>query len=135
MSTSVPISGEVVKILPIVEKKNYRSRKIWIEIPDGNFPQTIEVEFGGDDVEKAASLVEGQHVSLDCNLRGRLWEGHADGEPRCFTSLRAWRVTSTGSAPAQQGSAPKQYAAANPAQAAAKAAPQQKQADFDDVPF
>lgn len=59
-------------------------------ITDEKYPQTLEVEFWNDKVELLNLLGEGDKVSLEVNLNGRVWEGN--GKEVVFMSLTGYKV-------------------------------------------
>jgi single-stranded DNA-binding protein len=71
---------------------------------DEQYPQTLEVEFWNDKCDQIAMLEQGEKVSIDANLNGRLWE-NPQGKQVVFMSLSGYKLDLlSGSAP----QAPKQ---------------------------
>jgi len=58
---------------------------------DGDYPQTIPVEFTQDRVSKLDGLKPGQRVTVSTDLRGREWQ-NSNGETKYFLSLNGWRI-------------------------------------------
>ncbi len=84
----VVLRGTVHTVHPIQEKNGYSSRKVWITIDqDTNYPQDVEVEFSGKNLDKANNLQERQTAVIHTNLRGKIWQSTSN-----FTTLSAWKV-------------------------------------------
>ena len=86
------IKGKLKQINPVIERQEFKSRKIWVTTEDNpQYPQTIELEVSG----KSLDIFEG--VSIDApvvchvNLRGREWTG-TDGITKVFNTIQCWRV-------------------------------------------
>lgn len=86
------LKGKFKKQLEVVEKNNFKSRKVWIETAENEkYPQTIEIEVHQDKVDMFNGVSEGAPVTCHCNLRGREWTG-TDGVTKVFNSIVCWRV-------------------------------------------
>ena len=86
------IKGKLKAIQPLVEKSNFKSRKIWLTTEDNpTYPQTIEIEVQQDKADMFANVAIGAEVNCHINLRGREWTG-ADGVVKVFNSLVCWKV-------------------------------------------
>lgn len=86
------IKGKLKQINPVIERQEFKSRKIWVTTEDNpQYPQTIELEVSG----KSLDIFDG--VSIDApvvchvNLRGREWTG-TDGITKVFNTIQCWRV-------------------------------------------
>lgn len=55
------------------------------------YPQILEVEFWNDKAELLGILRQGDQVSIDVNLNGRLWESK-DGKKVVFMSLSGYKI-------------------------------------------
>lgn len=84
------ISGTIDQIHPIVERGNFKSRKLWLTTTE-TYPQTLEVECAGNKIDLFNGLSVGQSITIDINLRGRKWQPDG-GEAKVFVTLSAWRV-------------------------------------------
>lgn len=90
----VIITGLIKAIHPTVERSGYKSRKVWIEIDrETQYPQTLEVELGGDRVGiiEQYDVAAGDICDVSMNLRGRTWTS-PQGEVKCFNTLSAWKI-------------------------------------------
>ena len=58
---------------------------------DEQYPQILEVEFWNDKAEYLGILRQGEKVSVDVNLNGRLWESR-DGKQVVFMSLSGYKL-------------------------------------------
>lgn len=84
--------GKLKKVNDIIERADFKSRKIWITTEDNpQYPQTIEVEVQKDKVDMFNGIAIGAPVTLSLNLRGREWTSK-EGEVRVFNTLVCWRA-------------------------------------------
>jgi hypothetical protein len=84
--------GKLKKINDVVDRGDFKSRKIWITTEDNpQYPQTIEVELQKDKVDMFNRISIGAPVTLHINLRGREWTPK-DGDTKVFNTLVCWRV-------------------------------------------
>lgn len=92
------IKGTIKNITPVqmFGAKNFKKAEIWIEIPDGQYPQTISVEATKDKADEIQSLQVGMEIKCSINLRGRLWSGD-DGVEKVFNSIQLWKYETIGS--------------------------------------
>ncbi len=121
------INGLVYKILPVQSgtsaRGEWQKREIIIEQPD-EFNRKVCVTFFGDKAAEAASLREGDKVSISINIESREYNG------RWYTNVNAWRINQTPAA-----------ATTPPAAPVAEEAPFKEPAmpatadDVDDLPF
>jgi hypothetical protein len=70
----------------ITEK--FSKRSVVVEVPDGKYPQTLELEATGDRIALLDQLGAGDSVTFHLNLRGRE-KKNGDG---AFNSLDIWRL-------------------------------------------
>ena len=99
--------GKFKKKLEIVERGNFKSRKVWIVTEDNpQYPQTVELETQQDKVGMFDNVAEGAPVKCYINLRGREWTS-PEGKTSVFNSLVCWKVEalpgSATQAPVEQG--------------------------------
>ncbi len=131
------LEGTVYRVLPVVKGQGARGewtkQEVILEQP-GEFSRKVCVAFWGDKAQDAASLKEGDQITVSINLESREHNG------RWFTEARAWRVArkDAGSAPQYgepQYGAP--YAAAPQAAAPVSELPPMptKADEVDDLPF
>lgn len=78
-------------IQSVVERDNFKSRKIWLTIPDEKYPQVIEVECQQAKIDLFDGVSIGAPVIAHCNLRGREWTD-PQGVIKVFNSIVCWRV-------------------------------------------
>jgi hypothetical protein len=88
MTDAIKIEGEVIRKSGI-ETFGSGFQKLQIVVrTDGEYPQELPVEFHKDKADVAHKMInERDRVELQCNLRGREWQGH----DRWFLSLVAFR--------------------------------------------
>lgn len=81
--------GIVYRVLPVVKGTSQRGewikQEVVFELP-GEFSRKICVGFWGDKAHDAASLKEGEKVSVSINVESREYNG------RWFTEARAWKM-------------------------------------------
>ena len=86
------IKGVLKQINPVIERKDFKSRKVWLTTEaDSKYPQTIEVELQQDKIDLLSSVAIGSDVNLHLNLRGREWTS-PEGKTSVFNSLVCWKV-------------------------------------------
>ena len=87
------VTGNIVKIKPtetIPSKtggKDFVKREFWLSLADEKYPQTISFELANDKTDIIDAYKEGQEITVEFNLRGRVWQ-----EEKCFNTLSAWRI-------------------------------------------
>jgi len=75
----------------VFERGAFKSRKVWLTMPDDKYPQTLEVELHQDKVDMFAGLIPGTPVTCHLNLRGREWT-NPQGEVKVFNTLVCWKA-------------------------------------------
>lgn len=70
----------------ITEK--FSKRSVVVEVPDGKYPQTLELEATGDRIAQLDAIGPGDSVTFHVNLRGRE-KKNQDG---AFNSLDIWKL-------------------------------------------
>jgi Domain of unknown function (DUF3127) len=92
-SKTMELTGTILKVkeIEIITAKNenakdFQKREFWLQVPDGKFSQTINLELHGDKVTALDSFAEGQEVTVGINLKGRIVE------EKCFNTLQVWRI-------------------------------------------
>jgi hypothetical protein len=87
MSESITIRGTVVEVQEAKEfgSNGFRKSVIAVKTP-GEYPQEYGIEFVKDKADAAvAALTVGDEVEIECNLRGREYNG------KYYTSLQGWK--------------------------------------------
>jgi len=82
------ISGKVADIkeeTQVTEK--FRKRELWLEVPDGKYPQTLSIEFLNNQCALLEEISIGEDVTIEFNLRGRQ---HKD---RVYNTIVGWKIT------------------------------------------
>lgn len=91
------IKAKLKQVLPVVEKGEFKSRKIWVTTEDNpQYPQTIELEVSGKSLDIFNNVSPGADVTCHINLRGREWTPADGGATRVFNTLACWRVEAAG---------------------------------------
>ena len=77
---------------------------------DENYPKFINFELVKDNVDLIEPFKEGQEITVNFNLEGRMWTNPATDIERCFNSLKAWKIEAVANtqtpAPAPQSTPP-----------------------------
>src|SRR4051812_40210893 len=88
------IKAILKKINSTVSRNGFDSRKIWLTIP-GDYPQTIEVEASGKNLNVFDNIPIGAGVTCQIDLRGREWT-NPKGEVIVFNTISVWKAEATG---------------------------------------
>lgn len=93
METPTKIQGIVYSVSAeqIVSPK-YKKRELIIQTQE-KYPQYITVQFSNDKCDLLNNLKKGEGVSVNINLRGRLWTDPKNGVERCFNTIEAWSIS------------------------------------------
>lgn len=92
------IKGIVKRVGPTEQKsEKFSKRVIWLEVEDGKYPQTVELQATGDRCGMLDEIHPGDEVAVKFNLRGREWTGK-DGVAKVFNSLDVWKLERTSAA-------------------------------------
>lgn len=73
----------------------FKIRKFIVEVPDGNYTQTVILQCTQDRTLLLDTVKVGQEVSVSYNIRGKAYT-NKDGEPDAFVSLDAWKIETKG---------------------------------------
>ena len=85
---AIEIKGIVKYLLDTkVITEKFSKRSVVVEVPDGKYPQTLELEATGDRIAQLDALGAGDQVTFHVNLRGRE-KKNQDG---AFNSLDIWK--------------------------------------------
>lgn len=116
------LEGKLIVINPTVEVgvKKFPKRTVVIETFD-KYPQTIEVEFVGDNTDHPDRFNVGQVVAISVDIRGRAWT-NPEGQTRYFNTIQGWRIEAIDQRETNPIGAPKEAA-------------QPLQPQADDLPF
>lgn len=85
------VSGKVLRVLQTVQVTDKFSKREVIIETDGQYPQQVIVQFCQDKTALLDKVSPGDMVSVDFNLRGRLFNDK-NGVERCFNTLDGWRI-------------------------------------------
>jgi hypothetical protein len=86
------IEGVISRICKPQEfASGFRKCEVHVTVQDGQYPQTMALEFIKDDVDEALGLTVGAQIKARCNVRGREWKNETTGEYRAFMSLVPWK--------------------------------------------
>ena len=70
----------------------FKKREVVITTNDGQYPQTILIEFIQDKCVLLDSYKVGDYVKIGYNLNGRTWV-NPQGETKYFNSLQGWNIS------------------------------------------
>ena len=88
------ISGKVVRVGETEQiKDTFKKRELVVET-DGDYPQSVPIEFVQGKTELLDGVNEGDSVAVSYDLRGREWNG------KYYVNVQGWKVEKTGSVPA-----------------------------------
>lgn len=85
----------------------FKKQELHLSFMNGEYEQTICIEFHQDNCSKLDSFSAGQKVDLEYNLRGREWRKDDNSPIRVFNTLVGWKITATGPSTATEQSAEK----------------------------
>ncbi len=107
-SNSYAITGRVLVVeatKQVTEK--FSKRCFVVETESGTkYPQEIQIEATGAQCSLLDPIKVGDEVKVECNLRGRKWDG--PNGTKWFIELRAWKidVVGAGAAPSRMDQMP-----------------------------
>lgn len=127
MSTTYEATGTLYAIMDTQQiSDTFKKREFVVEIPDGNYPQTVKFQVTQDKTAMLDNYQVGQQVKVFFNLRGKEYTRKADGSKDFFTNLDCWRMERVEGGSSSGGT---DYSQISPASGG------QAKDDFDDVPF
>ncbi len=91
MDQSIVVTGAVVRVLDTktTGTNDFKSRAVHVKT-EGQFVQTLEIQFNQGNVTLLDGLIAGQRVNITVNMKGREYE--KEGKPLVFNSLVAWKI-------------------------------------------
>lgn len=91
MDQQIVVTGAVVRVLEtkVSGQNDFKSRAVHVKT-DGQYPQTLEIQFNQGNVTLLDGIVPGQKANFTINLKGR--EYIKEGNPLVFNSLIAWKI-------------------------------------------
>jgi len=100
--SNLKIEGTIVKVgtAANVSKKDkpFMKRELWVDIPNGNYPQTVCFEATQDRCDLLDVVDVGQIITVHFSLNGREHDG------RVYNSLNLWKIeANTGTQPGASG--------------------------------
>ena len=79
------------KLIAIKEKEKisekFTKQSIWLEVPDGKYPQTLNIEFINNAIDEIYEIEIGNELQVEAYLKGRVWQ------EKCFTSISGSKIT------------------------------------------
>lgn len=90
------LKGVLKQIHPTETRGEFSTRKIWLTTdPQGQYPQTIELEASQKNLNLFNSVTPGTWVTCHINVRGREWT-NKEGKTVVFNTLQVWKVEVAG---------------------------------------
>ena len=104
MSEIIKVTGKVHSIgkEQIVSEK-FKKREIVLETTQGNYKNHRVIQFTNDKTGLLDNAKVGTEVTININLKGRLWTGN-DGIEKCFNTDEGWTIEQVGAKPMQNTS-------------------------------
>lgn len=91
MSEITKVTGTIHKLLPIESFPSGYEKQSLIVRTSGQYPQFVNIEFGKDKIDLLHDCKEGDEVSVNYNLNGRIWTS-PQGEDKYFNSVLGWKI-------------------------------------------
>lgn len=91
------MTGAIKRVLPPQTKGNFTFQAVHLEVRDGDYTDTVELQASGDRMADCALLKEGQPVSVRFVIKGREWVS-PQGEVKAFNTLKIIAVNVEGNA-------------------------------------
>lgn len=85
------IKGKVIVKKDTVKVTEKFSKRTFVILEAGDYPQEIEVELQQDKCSLIDSIEIGQEVEAHFNLRGRSWT-NPQGEVKWFNTIVVWKI-------------------------------------------
>ena len=123
------IEGTLKVIGPIQQISATFSKKEFVVVTNEQYPQSIQLELHGSNVDIIDPYGIGEQVKVSVNLRGREWI-NPQGEARYFNTIIAWRIERVGANPNSQ-----EFAPPTPPEPNYGPPADFKEEDLDDLPF
>jgi hypothetical protein len=103
--------GEIIKVTGKVHSigkeqilsDKFKKREIVIEMTENNYKNHRVIQFTNERTGLLDNAKQGMEVSININLKGRLWTGN-DGVEKCFNTDEGWSIEQVGAKPMQSTS-------------------------------
>ena len=116
------VTGTLKLIRPIQQITEKFSKREFVIVTNEQYPQTIQIELQGSNVDIIDAYGVGEEIVCDLNLRGRAWT-NKEGVEVYFNTIVAWKIQRPGAsqgqgiaqdyAPPTTQTNPKEYPQAN----------------------
>lgn len=94
---SLQVTGKVKTVFPTETKGNFSFRILWLTAEhETQYPQTLEIQFPKEKGDLLNGLNEGDIVTVDFNLRGRVWNN--GNEDKVFNTVSGWKLSKNNTA-------------------------------------
>ena len=95
MSNILQFKGMIHQIKEVQQITDTFSKKEFVVTDNApEYAKFINFELVRDNISLLDNFIEGQEVTVNFNLEGRLWT-NKEGVEKCFNSLKAWKVESS----------------------------------------
>ena len=82
------ITGKLIAIKEkVIISDKLSKQSIWLEIPDGKHPQTINIEFLNNAIDEIFEINIGDELQVEAYLKGRIWQD------KCFNAISGSKIT------------------------------------------
>lgn len=94
------ITGTLRLIRNIQQVSEKFQKREFVVVTNEQYPQTIQIELQGNNVDIIDAYSVGEEVTCDINLRGRNWT-NPEGEEKYFNTIVAWKIQRPGASQGQ----------------------------------
>ena len=85
------ITGNIKRMNPAEQiTESLKKQSVHVETVE-QYPQTLEIEFINDAIQKLEAFRPGDKVNISINVRGREWI-NSQGEAKVFNTLNGWKI-------------------------------------------
>jgi len=101
MSEIIKVTGKVHSIGKVqILSEKFSKREIVLETESGKFQQHRLIQFTNDRMGLLDNISQGMDVSININMKGRLWTGN-DGIEKCFNTDEGFTIEQIGQSTAK----------------------------------
>lgn len=86
------VVGTLIRVENIQKISDNFTTKEFVIRTEGPFPQCITLKLINDHCYDLVGIDLNTEIRCNFSLRGREWNGHADGKPRYFNTLECWKI-------------------------------------------
>jgi hypothetical protein len=86
------ITGRIIELFDTVQVSEKFSKRELVVETQGEYPQSILIQFTQDKCSILDKYKIGQEVEVSININGRAWT-NPEGEVKYFNSLNGWKIS------------------------------------------